>query len=102
MTWMQSSELNELLEKEDKRKKHPVDKPTGSDLFYMKRQVNKALKNAFKEPADTRHKEPLPSIDHGAGYNSAMYDIHKAMTRPAGRTVKGVSSRRKYSYLYPR
>jgi len=102
MTYFRQYDLNELLKKEDKRKKHPVDKPTGSDLFYMKRQVNKALKNVFKEPKDTRHKEPLPQKDHTAGYNAAMYDIHREMSRTPGKKIKGVSSRRKYSYLYPR
>lgn len=101
MTWKEKHQLNELIDNEHKPHDPGIDK---SELFYLNRMVQKARKNPFKEPGKDKPSipDPLPQLQHKAGYNSAMYDIHKAMSRPAGRTVKGVSSRKDHRYLYPR
>lgn len=101
MTWKEKHMLNELIHNEHKPHDPEIDQ---SELFYLNRMVQKARKNPFKEPGKDKPAipDPAPQLQHKAGYNNSMYEIHQEMTRPAGRTVKGVSQRREYNYLYPR
>jgi len=108
MTWMYKSELDSLLTHESKHKHEMTEADYAAEIHKLRQErkrIDKSINskiNQIKTGKDPRHKEQMPGLDHGAGYNAAMYDIHKAATRPTGKTVKGVSQRREYNYLYPR